>query len=101
MPVLSDIGEVSRIGGQVDSVFIFITVIGLFFFLLTQGALIYFAWRYRRKKTEEERETPYITGNFLLETLWVVIPSLLVLAIFLRICGVQGNENTSGSTEIG
>ena len=82
MPVLSDIGEVSRIGGQVDSVFIFITVIGLFFFLLTQGALIYFAWRYRRKKTEEERETPYITGNSLLETLWVVIPSLLVLAIF-------------------
>lgn len=74
--------EVSHIAGQVDSVFIFITAIGLFFFLLTQGFLIYFALRYRRKKKEEEAETPYITGNLLLETVWVVIPSLLILAIF-------------------
>jgi cytochrome c oxidase subunit 2 len=28
-------------------------------------------------------ETPYITGNRILELLWVVIPSLLILAIFL------------------
>ena len=74
--------EVSHIAGQVDGVFIFITVVGLFFFLLTQGCLIYFALRYRRKKKEEEAETPYITGNFMLETAWVVIPSLLILAIF-------------------
>jgi cytochrome c oxidase subunit 2 len=38
--------------------------------------------RYRRKKKEEEAETPYITGNFMLETAWVVIPSILILAIF-------------------
>lgn len=74
--------EISRIGGDVDSVLIFITAIGVFFFLLTQGFLIYFAWRYRRKKNEEERETPYIIGNFMLELLWIVVPSLLVLAIF-------------------
>jgi cytochrome c oxidase subunit 2 len=76
------LNEVSHIAGQVDSVFIFITAIGLFFFLLTQGFLIYFALRYRRRKKEEEAETPYITGNFMLETIWVVIPSLLILAIF-------------------
>jgi cytochrome c oxidase subunit 2 len=75
-------GEASHISGEVDSVFIFITVIGLFFFILTQGCLIYFAWRYRRKKSEEERETPYITGNLMLETLWSVIPSLLLVAMF-------------------
>jgi cytochrome c oxidase subunit 2 len=82
MSSLLHLNEVSHIAGQVDAVFIFITVVGLFFFLLTQGCLIYFALRYRRKKKEEEAETPYITGNFMLEAVWVVIPSLLVLAIF-------------------
>jgi len=76
------LNEVSHIAGQVDAVFIFITVVGLFFFLLTHGCLIYFALRYRRKKKEEEEETPYITGNIMLETVWIVIPSLLILAIF-------------------
>lgn len=75
--------EISRVAGQVDDVFIFITLMGLFFFLITQGCLIYFAWKYRRKRREEPAETPYITGSHLLETICVVIPSLAVLAIFL------------------
>jgi len=75
--------EVSRIAGQVDDVFIFITLLGLFFFVITQGCLIYFAWKYRRKRREEPAETPYITGSHLLETICVVIPSLAVLAIFI------------------
>ncbi len=82
MPSFLHLNEVSHIAGQVDSVFIFITAVGLFFFLLTQGSLIYFALRYRKRKKEEEAETPYITGNLMLETAWVVIPSLLILAIF-------------------
>jgi cytochrome c oxidase subunit 2 len=74
---------VSGVAAQVDGVFLFITLVGLFFFVLTQGFLIYFALRYRRKKREEPAETPYITGSHWLETLWVVIPSLVVLAIFI------------------
>lgn len=74
---------VSGIAAQVDGVFLFITLVGLFFFLLTQGLLIYFAWRYRRKKREEPAETPHITGSHLLETICVVIPSIAVLAIFI------------------
>lgn len=74
---------VSGIAAQVDGVFLFITLVGLFFFLLTQGLLIYFAWRYRRKKREEPAETPQITGSHLLETICVVIPSIAVLAIFI------------------
>jgi len=76
-------GTVSPIAGKVDDVFIFITITGLVFFFLTQGALIYFAWRYRRKKGEDPADTPYITGNRLLEIFWVVVPSLVVLAIFI------------------
>lgn len=72
----------SRVAGEIDSVFIFITLVGLFFFLLTQGFLIYYAIKYRRKKREEEEETPYITGNRVLEWVWIVIPTILVMVIF-------------------
>jgi cytochrome c oxidase subunit II len=75
-------GEVSRIAGQVDGVFLFITLMGLIFFIISQGFLIYFAVKYRRKKQEEPTETPNITGNYWLEAIWIVIPSLVVLVIF-------------------
>ncbi|MGA7827955.1 MAG: cytochrome c oxidase subunit II transmembrane domain-containing protein [Geobacteraceae bacterium] len=81
--ILTPDGRVARIAGQVDSVFLFITLIGLIFFVITQGFLIYFAVKYRRKKREEPGETPYSTGNHWLEAVWVVIPSLVVLAIFI------------------
>jgi cytochrome c oxidase subunit II len=72
----------SAIAAQSDSVFIFILCIAAFFFVLTQGFLIYFAIRYRHKKGEE-RETPDIRSNLFLETFWIVIPTLLVFAIFV------------------
>ncbi len=75
--------RVGHLAEEVDSVFLFIFLVGLFFFFITQGALLWFAVRYRRKKREEEAVTPYITGNRLLEVVWVVIPSTLILAIFV------------------
>jgi cytochrome c oxidase subunit 2 len=81
-PYPTDYAGVSKVAGQVDSVFAVIVAITLFFFFLTQGALIFFAIRYRRRKSEGERETPYITGNRTLEALWVAIPSILVVGIF-------------------
>lgn len=75
-------GEVSRIAGQVDDVFLFITLMGLIIFIIMQGFLIYFAVKYRCKKREAPAETPYITGNHWLEAIWIAIPSLVVLVIF-------------------
>ncbi len=72
----------SRTTGQVDALFLFITVVSLFFFLLVEGLLIYFAIKYRRKKGEEAAETPDIRSHLLLETIWVLIPSLVVVAFF-------------------
>lgn len=72
----------SLASGDVDAVFLFILAIAGFFFVLTQGLLIYFALRYRRRKGEAPAETPYITGNQTLEVIWMVIPSLLLVAIF-------------------
>ncbi len=75
--------QVGHLAREVDGVFMFIFLIGLFFFVITQGALIYFAIRYRRKRPGEDNATPYITDNRFLETVWVVVPSLLILAIFI------------------
>ena len=74
--------EAALSSGDVDAVFIFILAICGFFFILTQGLLIYFALRYRRKKGEPPAATPYITGNAVLEGVWIVVPSLLLIAIF-------------------
>jgi cytochrome c oxidase subunit 2 len=75
-------GAASAQAGRVDALFVLITVIGGFFFFLTQGMLIYFAVKYRRRRPDRDNETPAITGNPLLEFLWILIPSLVVLVIF-------------------
>jgi cytochrome c oxidase subunit II len=84
MPDLSALNpsQASLASHDVDAVFIFILVIAGFFFVVSQGTLIYFALRYRRKKGEPPAATPYITENHLLEVIWIVIPSLLLVAIF-------------------
>lgn len=74
---------VSRTAGQVDALFWFITGVSLFFFLLVEGLLIGFAIRYRRRKGEEAMATSDVRGNFLLESIWIVIPSLVVLTFFI------------------
>ena len=75
-------GAASGQAGRVDALFIMIAVIGGFFFFLTQGLLIYFAVKYRRRRPDRDNETPSITGNPLLEVLWILIPSLVVVVIF-------------------
>ncbi|MGB5994144.1 MAG: cytochrome c oxidase subunit II, partial [Candidatus Deferrimicrobiaceae bacterium] len=72
----------SRTTVQVDALFLFIGGVSLFFFLLVEGLLIYFAIKYRKQKGAEGVETPDIRGNFLLETVWILIPSLVVVAFF-------------------
>lgn len=74
-------GDATLIAHNVDAVFIFILAIATFFFVLTQGFLIYFALKYRKRRGIEQ-PTPYITGNTVLEIVWVIIPSLLLVAIF-------------------
>jgi len=92
----------SHVAGEIDSVFIFIALIGAFFFLITQGTLIWFALRYRRRRKDADEATPYITDNRVLETIWVVVPSLLILAIFVYGYLVFRDSRTAppGSAEI-
>ncbi|HZW36775.1 MAG: cytochrome c oxidase subunit II [Deltaproteobacteria bacterium] len=92
----------SRSAGQIDAVFIFISAVSLFFFLLVEGLLIYFAVRYRRKKASEDQATSGVTSNIVLEIVWVLIPSLVVLAFFAYGYVVYRDVTTEapGSSEI-
>lgn len=64
---------------EVDFVFWFIAGISVFLLLLVTGLMIYFAVRYSRTRHPEPQETH---ESALLEIVWTVIPTLLVLAMF-------------------
>ena len=71
----------SNLAEKVDGVLLVITIMSLFFFVLITVLLVYFAIRYRRRS--EDDETPYITGNETLEIKWTVIPSILLIVLFV------------------
>jgi cytochrome c oxidase subunit 2 len=71
----------SNLASKVDGLLLVITFISIFFFVLISAVLIYFAVKYRRKSDDEE--TPYITGNQTLEIIWTVIPSILLILLFV------------------
>jgi cytochrome c oxidase subunit 2 len=95
-------GAASSQAGRVDALFVVIAVVGGFFFFLTQGILIYFAVKYRRRLPDRDNVTPTITGNHLLEFLWILIPSLVVVAIFHYGWRVYTDQRipVSGATEV-
>ncbi len=66
----------------VDFAFWLVMIVCLIAFILVEGALVYFVIRYRRKKQEADRETPYITHSTKLEIIWTVIPTLILFVLF-------------------
>jgi cytochrome c oxidase subunit 2 len=62
-----------------DGLYNFLVWLSVFFFILVVGAMFQFAWKYRARPG---RKTKYITGNHLLEAVYIAIPTLLLLIIF-------------------
>ena len=71
--------QASSFASGVDFVFWFITGISVFFLILITVLMIYFAIRYSRKRNPVPKD---IEGNAILEVLWTVIPTILVLMMF-------------------
>lgn len=63
-----------------DALFYFINVTSLIFLISISAAIVWFAWKYRRKS--EEDVTPVISHNSKLEITWSVIPLILVIIVF-------------------
>jgi cytochrome c oxidase subunit 2 len=62
-----------------DTAFYFITGISLVFLLGLTFLMLYFVFRYNKKKNQTATQ---IEGNNFLEIIWTVIPTLLALAMF-------------------
>ena len=74
--------NISTFGGEIDSTFYLIFYIVGFWFLLTEGAIIYFAFRYRRRKGYQ---ASHLRGETLKQTAWILIPGLIVFLLDLGI----------------
>ena len=71
----------STIAGEVDSLFYFIFYTAIVFFVIVMFFTTYFVIKYRRKGKEEK--TSGVAYNTKLEILWTVIPTILVIIVFV------------------
>ena len=70
--------SVSTFGGDVDAIFFLIYYIVGFWFLLTEGLILYFIFRYRRSPG---RPASRHAGDTPRQAAWVLVPALLVLGL--------------------
>jgi cytochrome c oxidase subunit 2 len=71
----------------VDSVMLYIVSISVILLLGVTFTMIYFVFKYNRKKGHKPKD---IHGSVLLETIWIAIPTILVLSMFYY--GYMGYE---------
>jgi cytochrome c oxidase subunit 2 len=64
---------------QVDQAFMIIFGISIVLLVGIVGAMLWFVWRYQRKKHPQAAD---IKGNGLLEAVWFVLPTFIVLGMF-------------------
>lgn len=72
--------DASTFADSTDTLYLFIVALDLLFFVLIIGAMLYFAWKYRRRS--EDQKTSSITHSGKIEFLWSAIPAILLVIIF-------------------
>jgi cytochrome c oxidase subunit 2 len=65
--------------GSVDTIFLFIMGVSVIILLIVTILMLFFLFKYSRKRNPHPKN---IESNALLEIIWVVIPTVLVLAMF-------------------
>ncbi len=71
----------STIASEVDALFYFIYYTAIVLFVLVISSTAYFIFKYRRKG--EKQLTSGVAHNTKLEILWTVIPTILVMIVFV------------------
>ncbi len=69
----------STVAGQVDALYVFLTIVGLFFTTLICVSILFLATRYRRA-AKRGRRGP--TDQVWLEAAWIAVPLLLTMVMF-------------------
>ncbi|MGE0814612.1 MAG: cytochrome c oxidase subunit II [Vicinamibacterales bacterium] len=70
----------SAFAGRVDALYIFIVAVSAFFTVAVSVAVIWFAFRYRRRHAEEIGA--HIEGSLPLELAWSIIPTIIAMVMF-------------------
>jgi cytochrome c oxidase subunit II len=83
-------------GSAINDLYWIVIGITVAVFLLVEGALVWFLFRFRRRPgTVESVEGPQIHGNTRLEIIWTAIPFLILVAILVvtivKVPAVQAN----------
>jgi cytochrome c oxidase subunit 2 len=76
--------QASTMADRVDALFWFLMLVSGFFGLLIAGAIVLFAYRYRRRRSPEytpELGEP-VVGSWILEIGWTVVPFIISMFIF-------------------
>jgi cytochrome c oxidase subunit 2 len=73
--------NVSSFGGGVDNLFYLILAITGFFFILTEGVLVYCLYKFADRPADAKAQ--YVHGNHKLEMFWTAIPAAILLLIAL------------------
>ncbi|MFQ6604628.1 MAG: cytochrome c oxidase subunit II [Fidelibacterota bacterium] len=72
----------STVAPQVDTLFYFILIGSAIIFAIVLAGLLYFGIKYRARKSDTGL-TPGITHNTTLEMIWTIIPTILVIIVFI------------------
>lgn len=70
----------STLSPEIDSLFYFVTWTSAVLFVGVVGAMIYLAWKYRRRHGEHVPAP--VEPNKFVELTWIVLPTILVLIVF-------------------
>ena len=73
--------QLSDLGGRVDTIQFFLILVMVFWFVACNAVLVYFMVRYKRKGPNDKVST--MRGHHLLEMAWTIIPTIMVLIIFV------------------
>ncbi len=69
-----------ELGAKTDHLFMFIWWFGVFWFVLLMGLMVWWCFRYRRRRGEPTPRSPH--HNTKLEIAWTVLPSLTLIYLF-------------------
>jgi cytochrome c oxidase subunit 2 len=69
-------------GAEVSSLYDIVFVLAVLIFLAVEGAIIYAVVRYRRKPDDTDLP-PQTHGNNLVEIIWTIIPTIIVVYLFV------------------
>ncbi|MBT4288292.1 MAG: cytochrome c oxidase subunit II, partial [Deltaproteobacteria bacterium] len=72
-------GNILNPAEQIDQAFVYIIGFSFVLLFLITAVMIYFVVKYRRNNHPISSD---IRGNWVLETVWVVIPTLIALSMF-------------------